>query len=119
MNNALFIVIYILLCAVLIVVEIIVCKRARRHSGLVIPVISAIITLFLVLLFWQSNITISGGNNSVSVSTSFLYNLEEIRSISLLGGIPTILLFTIDLVHRQKKKRVNRELRKIDIDMVE
>ena len=119
MNNALFIAIYILLCAVLIVMEIIVCKRSRRLSGWVIPTIAAVITLSLILVFWQSNVTISVGNNNASVSTSFLYNQEEIGSISLLGGIPTILLFTISLVFRLKKKRVNRELRKIDIDMVE
>jgi len=118
MNNRLYIASYILLCAVLIVVEIIVCRRSKKHKGLIIPSITAVITLSLILIFWESNVTISVGENSASASTSFLYNPKEIMHIFLLGGIPTILLSTIDFVFWQKRKKVNRELRKIDIDML-
>ena len=119
MNDLVFIPIYIAVCIALIVGEFAICKLTKKHKGIILPTIAIIATLFFVLMHWRSSVIVSGGENSAFAQTKFLDNPKTIRDISLLGGIPTLLLFVIDFVFVQIKKKVNRELKKIDIDMLE
>ena len=118
MNNGISIASYVLMFAILIWTELFVCKRAKKHKGLIIPMITAAITVSLVLTFWRSSITVYVGDNSASAVTRFLDNPNDVRNILLLGSIPSVTLFVIYSVFMLRRKRVNRELKKIDLDML-
>ena len=78
MRDWYYIFISILLISALIWIEMIICKRSKKHKGLILPIVTAATTLSLILIFWQSSITVYAGDNRASAVVKFLNNPEDI-----------------------------------------
>ena len=103
---------------IILTVDLRVAIMVELTKALIIPLVTSVVTIFLVLMFWQIDTTINTGYSSAHVSTNFLANPEEILYVLLLGGIPTIILFVISFVFRTRRRKTKRELRKIELEMM-